>query len=92
MVDRPVRTGKASGSILDISIIFTKEEMKKQDRVGDVAKCSTDEMIISHRGCSSVVERPFRIGKASGSIPDISNLVDKSADEKAKQDRVGRSV
>jgi hypothetical protein len=26
-------------------------------------------------GCSSVVERPFRIRKASGSIPDISTLL-----------------
>ncbi len=84
MVDRPVRTGQASGSILNISIIFTKEEMKKQNRVGDVAQCSTDEKSLLCRGCSSVVERPFRIGKASGSIPDISNFFHKRGNEKAR--------
>ncbi len=84
VVERPFRIGKASGSILDIPIFFTKEKMKKHDRAGDVAQSITDERSLLCRGCSSVVERPFRIGKASGSFPDISNFFHKRGDEKAR--------
>jgi hypothetical protein len=63
---------------------FRKRGDEKERSCWDVAQSSTDEKSSLCRGCSSVVERPFRVGKASGSIPDISNFFHKRGDEKAR--------
>ncbi len=66
MVERPLRIGKALGSNPNISIfipsVFQNLFQKPKEYSLD---CKTKE-ISECRGCSSVVERPFGIGKALG--------------------------
>ncbi len=75
MVERPFRIGKALGSNPNISILISSviqnlfqkpKECSLDCKTKDKSEC---------RGCSSVVERPFRTGKALGSNLNISIFI-----------------
>ncbi len=75
VVECPFRIGKALGSNPNISILMSSVfqnlfQKPKECRLN----CKTKERR-ECRGCSSVVERPFRIRKAFGSNPNISIFI-----------------
>ncbi len=75
VVERPFRIGKALGSNPNISIFISSVF---QNLFQKPKECSLDcntKAISECRGCSSVVERPFRIGKAFGLNPNISIFI-----------------
>jgi hypothetical protein len=85
VVEHPFCIGKALGSNPNISIFISSvfENLFQKHKECSL-DCKTKERSES-RGCSSVVERPFRTGKALGSNPNISIFVFQNLFQKPKE-------
>ncbi len=75
MVECPFRIGKALGSNPNISIFISSVFQNLFQKTKECSlECKTKEKS-ECRGCSSVVGRPFRIGKVLDSKPNISIFI-----------------